>query len=181
MLLVGSRVWNSSRDLFFGEDGTCFVSFYCRHFLQFDYDLTNSRAWLRHQSMQNLIRNTVMLSDWHRVGNSCRNPFFCNDGKCFVSFFFRHFLHFVYDLTVSQTLLRPQSTQNLMRKMVMLSDWRRVRNLSRNPFFCGNGISPFLENSIGINQRGIQWGLQWYHWIGVELETCVAIRFFVTR
>ena len=72
--------------------------------------------------MQNSIRNTVMLSDGRRVGNSCRNPFFGDDGKCFVSFFCRHFLQFDYDLTVSRALLRHHSMQNSIRNTVMLSD-----------------------------------------------------------
>jgi hypothetical protein len=55
---------------------------------QFFYDLTVSRAWLRHHSTQNSIRNIVVLSDWRRVVGSCRNPFFCRNGKCFVSFIF---------------------------------------------------------------------------------------------
>jgi hypothetical protein len=53
-------------------------------------------------------------------------------------------LQFVSDLTVSQAWLRHQSTQNLMRKMVMLLDWRRVRNSSRNPFFGDDGKCLFL-------------------------------------
>jgi hypothetical protein len=48
---------------FVTKDGKCFVSFCRRHFLYFDYDLTVSRALLRHHLMQNLMRNTVMLSD----------------------------------------------------------------------------------------------------------------------
>jgi hypothetical protein len=42
-------------------------------------------------------------------------------------------------------------------------------------------ISPFLEHVIGINRREIQIGIQCYHWMGVDLETSVGIRFFVTR
>jgi hypothetical protein len=44
--------------------------------LHFDYDLTVSQAWLRHQLTQISTRNTVMLSDWRRIENSSRNPIF---------------------------------------------------------------------------------------------------------
>jgi hypothetical protein len=115
------------------------VSVLLQSLFQFVYDLTVCRTWLRHQSTQNLMRKTVMLSDGRRIGNSCRNPFFGD--KVIVLFLFCrcHFLHFVYDLTVSLAWLRHHSTLNSMRKSVMLSDWRSSRNSSRNPFFCDNG------------------------------------------
>jgi hypothetical protein len=70
---------------FFCDDGKCFVLFFCCHFLLFVYDLTVSQARLRYHSTQNLMRKTVALSDGRRVGNSCRNPFLCDDGVLFCS------------------------------------------------------------------------------------------------
>jgi hypothetical protein len=90
-------------------------SFCRRHFLHFDYDLTVSRALLRHHSMQNWMRNAVTLLDRHRVGKLRREPFFCDDGKCLVSFCRRHFFHFIRDLTVFQSWLRHQSIQNQIK------------------------------------------------------------------
>ena len=101
---------------FFVRMVSVLFSFCCRHFLQFDFDLTVSRACLRHHSTRISIRNTVVLLDWRRIGNSCRNPFFCDDGKCFCCFCRCHFLQFIYDLTVSRAQLRYHSTQNLMRR-----------------------------------------------------------------
>ena len=54
--------------------------------LQFVYDLTVSQAWHRHHSTRILIRVTVIPLDWRRVGDSCRNPFFWDNGKCIVFF-----------------------------------------------------------------------------------------------
>jgi hypothetical protein len=47
-------------------------------------------------------------------------------------------------------------------------------------FYISYVISPFLENIIGINRREFQIGIQWCHRTGAELETQVAIGFFVT-
>ena len=124
---------------FFVRMVSVLFSFCCRHFLQFDFDLTVSRACLRHHSTRISIRNTVVLLDWRRIGNSCRNPFFCDDGKCFCCFCRCHFLQFVYDLTVSLAQRRYHLTQNLMRKTVVLSDGWRARNLCRDRVFCDDG------------------------------------------
>ena len=48
-------------------------------------------------------------------------------------------------------------------------------------FYNSYMISPFLEHSSGIIRRRIRWWMQWYHWIGVECESRVAIRVFVTE
>jgi hypothetical protein len=175
--LEGRRVGDSCRDPFFWEWGKCFIFFCCHHFLQFVCDLTVSLACLRHPSTQNLMRKTVVPLERRRVRNSCRDPFFCDRGTCFILFCRRHFLQFVYDLTVSLACLRHQSTRNLMRKTVVLSDGRRVRNLCRNPFFvtmvsvsfCSVIVtfynlymtSPFLLHVLGINHRRIRWGRRW--------------------
>ena len=138
MLSDWRRVRNSSRNLFFGTMvSVCF--FCCRHFWRFNYDLTVSRAWHRHQLMRIWIRNTVVPSDWRGIENLSRNLFFWDDGKCFCCFYCRHFLHFVCDLTVFQAWIRHQSTRISFRNAVMLSDWRGIKNSSRNHFFCDNG------------------------------------------
>jgi hypothetical protein len=146
--------------------------FCCRHFFHFVYDLTVSQAWLRHHSTRNSIRITVLTLNGRRIGNSCRNRIFWDDGKFSVSFCCRHFLHFVYDLTVSRACLRHHSTQIWMRKTVVPLDGRRIENSSRNRFFCGTGmcffgsvavtfyishvISPFLKHVLlGIIRRGL--------------------------
>ena len=83
-----------------------------------------------------------------------------------------------------------------MRITMIPFNGRRVENSSRNPIFCDKGkclfsfcrrhffnstmISPFLELGLGNIQRRIQLGMHWCHWIGAELETRVAILFFVT-
>ena len=139
VLSDGRRVRNLCRNPFFCDWGKCFVSFCRHHFLQFVYDLTVSQAWLRHHSTQHLMRNVVMLLDLRRVRNLCRNPFFCDWGKCLVLFCRHHFLQFVCDLTVSQAWLRHQSTQNSMRKKVVPLEGRRVRNSCRKPFFGEDG------------------------------------------
>ena len=139
MPLDWRRVGDSCRNPFFCDKGKWFILFCRRHFLQFVYDLTVSLACLRHHSTQNSMRKTVMPLDWRRVGDSCRNPFFCDKGKWFILFCRRHFLQFVYDLTVSLACLRHQSTQNLMRKTVVPLEGRRVRNSCRDPFFSHDG------------------------------------------
>ena len=144
-------VRNSCRNPIFCDDGKCFVAFCCRHFLHFVCDLTVSRPCLRHHSTQNSIRNAVMPLDCHRLWNSCCNPIFSDDGKCFCCFYCGHFLLFVYDLTVSQAWLtvRHQSTRISIRNMVVLSDWRRVAGSCRNPFFSfdkGKCLFPFYRS-----------------------------------
>ena len=146
MTLNGRRIGNSCCHRIFWVDGKCSVSFCRRHFLQFDFDLTVSQAWLRHHSTRNSNRNTVVLSDRRRIGNSCRNPFFCDDGKCFFSFCRRHFLHFVCDLTVFRAWLRHHSTRNSIRITMIPLNGRRIGNSCRNPFFCDqvSVLSPSL-------------------------------------
>ena len=107
--------------------------------LHFVCDLTVSLAWLRHQSTQNSMRKTMVPLDGRRVGDSCRDPIFWYRGKCFILFCRRHFLQFVYDLTVSLAWLRHQSTQNSMRRTMVPLEGRRVGDLCRNPFFCDRG------------------------------------------
>jgi hypothetical protein len=77
-----------------------------------------------------------MPLDWSRVGESCRDPFFWDNGKCFVAFCCRHFLHFDYDLTVSRAWHRHQST--------------RISIIAVT-FYYSSMILPFLKLDLGIN------------------------------
>ena len=136
-----------------------------------------------------------MTLNGRNIGDSCRNWIFWDDGKCSVLFCCRHFLHFVYDLTVSWACLRHHSTRILMRKTVVPLDGRRIENSSRNWFFVAqvsvlfcpvavtfynsSMISPFLKLGLGINQRRTQFAMQWCYPIGAESKTRVAIGFLV--
>ena len=66
--------------------------------------------------------------------------FFVTTVSVFVSFFCRHFLHFVCDLTVSRALLRHPSTLNSMRITMIPLDRHRIGNFCRNPCF-GDKVS----------------------------------------
>ena len=139
MPLDGRRIENSCRDPFFCDKVSALFLFCRRHFLHFVCDLTDSQAWLRHQSTRNWMGQTVIPLDGRRIENSSRNQFFCDMVSVLFLFCRRHFLHFVCDLTISRAWLRHHSTWNLMGQTVMLSDWRSSRNSSRNLFFCDDG------------------------------------------
>jgi hypothetical protein len=118
-------------------------SFCRRHFLQFVFDLTASRAWLRHQSTQNLTRKMVMPLDGSRSENSCRNWFFCDNGKSYCLCWCRHFFFFRRLLTNSTSCLIHQSTRNSMPIAAIVWDWRNSWRSFRKAIL-GEEVSCFL-------------------------------------
>ena len=136
MLSDWRGIKNSIRNPFFCYNGKCFVVVLPSSLLRFDYDLTVFQAWHRHQSTRISIGNAVMLSDWRRIKNSSRNPFFVTMVSVLLLFCRRHFLRFDYDLTVFQAWLRHHSTWNSIRITMIPLDGRRIGNSCRNLFFC---------------------------------------------
>ena len=82
MPLDWRRVGDLCRNPFFWDNGKCLFFSVAVTILQFVSDVTVSRACHRHQSTRNWMRKTVMLSDGRRIENSCRDPFFWDNGKC---------------------------------------------------------------------------------------------------